>query len=78
MFKGFIWSEIKQLYGSGIIEYLNDWWNLLDFTTNSLYITTIVLKLISYMIVQAEMNSGNEAYAYKREKWDPWDPTLIR
>lgn len=74
----FIWSEMKQLYSSGIIDYLNDWWNLLDFTTNTLYITTVVLKLISYMIVQNEIKNGNKAHAYSREKWDPWDPTLIR
>lgn len=53
-------------------------WNLLDFTTNTLYITTVVLKLISYMIVQNEIKNGNKAHAYSREKWDPWDPTLIR
>lgn len=74
----FIWSEIKQLYNDGLISYLHDWWNLLDFITNTLYITTIVLKLISYLIVQTEMNTGKDTYKLKRENWDPWDPTLIR
>lgn len=50
----------------------------MDFITNTLYITTIVLKAISYMIVQTEMNTGKETYKLNREKWDPWDPTLIR
>lgn len=50
----------------------------MDFITNTLYITTIVLKLISYLIVQNEINNGRETYKLNREKWDPWDPTLIR
>ena len=74
----FIWSEIKQLYNEGIIEYLRDWWNLLDFITNTLYITTIVLRFISYIIVQNEMNTNKETYLFNIEKWDSWYPTLIR
>ena len=46
--------------------------------TNSLYLTTIVLRCISYLIVQNEMKENKEAYLYNREKWDSWDPTLIR
>jgi transient receptor potential cation channel subfamily C protein 4 len=52
-------------------------WNLLDFITNTLYITTIVLKFISYVIVQNEMAANQQTYKLNREKWDPWDPTLI-
>lgn len=73
----FIWNEIKQLWSSGLMEYLNDWWNLLDFTTNTLYITTIVLKLIAYMIVKDEIAKNQDTHSYLREQWDPWDPTLI-
>ena len=53
-------------------------WNLLDFITNTLYLTTFGLKFISYTIVQSEMKTGNEAFKLNRENWDPWDPTLIR
>lgn len=49
----------------------------MDFITNTLYITTIVLKLISFIIVQNEMKTGKDTYKLNREKWDPWDPTLI-
>jgi transient receptor potential cation channel subfamily C member 4 len=73
----FIWSEIKQLYNDGLIEYLNDKWNLLDFTTNTLYITTLVLRLHAYLIVQNEMREGKDTYKLNRERWDAWDPTLI-
>ena len=74
----FIWSEIKQLYSEGLIEYWRDWWNLLDFITNALYLTTIVLRLIAFTIVKDEMLENKETHLYNREKWDPWDPTLIR
>jgi hypothetical protein len=30
------------------------------------------------MIVQNEMSNNKEEYKYPRDKWDPWDPTLIR
>ena len=68
---------MKQLYNEGLIEYLHDWWNLLDFITNSLYVSTIVLRIISYMIVQNEINENKKTFELKREKWDAWDPTLI-
>lgn len=45
-------------------------WNLLDFITNTLYITTIVLKFISYLIVQNEISIGKETYKLNREKWE--------
>lgn len=74
---GFIWAEIKQLYQEGIEEYLSNWWNLLDFITNALYIMTIVLRLTAYLMVKAELDAKQETAQYSREKWDPWDPTLI-
>jgi hypothetical protein len=51
---------------------------MLDFITNSLYVATIVLRIISMNIVQVEMKLNRESHLYNREKWDPWDPTLIR
>ena len=50
----------------------------MDFITNTLYITTIVLRYTAYSIVQKEIKANDETYLNNREKWDPWDPTLIR
>ena len=61
-----------------IFTFFSNRWNLIDFITNSLYITTVVLKLISYVIVQTEMRNNKDTYKLNRENWDPWDPTLIR
>lgn len=48
---GFIWNEIKQMWDSGLRDYIDDWWNLVDFIMNSLYIATIALKIIAYVKV---------------------------
>ncbi|KAM7399040.1 hypothetical protein PAMP_018334 [Pampus punctatissimus] len=45
---GFIWTEIKQMWDSGFQDYIDDWWNLMDFIMNALYIATISLKIVAY------------------------------
>ena len=48
---GLIWSEVKQLWDVGLREYINDMWNVIDFITNSLYIATVALRVVSYFQV---------------------------
>jgi hypothetical protein len=43
--------EVKQLWYEGAKSYVLDMWNLLDFTTNSLYVATISLRVVSYIQV---------------------------
>lgn len=43
-FKGWIWSEIKSLWSDGLGEYVSDLWNVVDFITNTLYVTWIALR----------------------------------
>lgn len=45
---GFIWAEIKQMWDGGFQDYMHDWWNLMDFVMNSLYLATISLKIVAY------------------------------
>ena len=49
----------------------------MDFITNTLYIITVALRLTAYLIVTKEIDQGKDEAEYSREKWDPWDPTLI-
>lgn len=49
---GFIWGEIKEMWDGGFNEYIHDWWNLMDFAMNSLYLATISLKIVAYVKVQ--------------------------
>ncbi|XP_023236287.1 transient receptor potential-gamma protein-like [Centruroides sculpturatus] len=73
---GFIWWEIKQLWNSGLQEYVNNMWNILDFITNTLYFTWITLRAVAWYRVRKELEMGIDAYQ-PREKWDPYDPMLI-
>ncbi|MBN3316247.1 TRPC5 protein, partial [Atractosteus spatula] len=65
---GFIWAEIKEMWDGGFTEYVHDWWNLMDFAMNSLYLATISLKIVAYV----KYNSSRP-----REEWEMWHPTLI-
>lgn len=46
---------MKQLWDVGLQEYLNDMWNVIDFVTNSLYVATVALRVVSFFQVQKEM-----------------------
>ncbi|XP_058981607.1 transient receptor potential-gamma protein-like isoform X1 [Musca domestica] len=74
---GLIWSEVKQLWDVGLQEYLNDMWNVIDFVTNSLYVATVALRVVSFFQVQKEMITNPHATDLPRERWDAWDPMLI-
>lgn len=65
---GFIWGEIKQMWDGGFQDYIHDWWNLMDFVMNSLYLATISLK-----IVASVKYTGN----LPRDEWEMWHPTLV-
>ncbi|KAM7412783.1 hypothetical protein PAMA_020252 [Pampus argenteus] len=65
---GFIWTEIKQMWDSGFQDYIDDWWNLMDFIMNALYIATISLKIVAYA-----KYSGQKP----RCSWEMWHPTLV-
>lgn len=36
------------MWDSGFQDYIEDWWNLMDFIMNSLYLATISLKIVAY------------------------------
>ncbi|CAB3365425.1 Hypothetical predicted protein [Cloeon dipterum] len=74
---GLIWSEIKQLWDTGFQEYVHDMWNVIDFVTNSLYVATVALRIVSYFKVQQEKSLGINTSDLQRECWDAWDPMLI-
>lgn len=48
---------MKQLWDIGLQEYVNDMWNVIDFVTNSLYVATVALRVVSYFQVFKSMNS---------------------
>lgn len=58
-----MWSEVKQLWDVGLEDYLADMWNVIDFITNSLYVATVALRIVSYYQVSGITN-GNLAFMY--------------
>ncbi|RVE65028.1 hypothetical protein OJAV_G00132180 [Oryzias javanicus] len=67
---GFIWTEIKQMWDNGLEDYADDWWNIMDFIMNSLYLATIALKIVAYMTMK-------QRNYVSRDNWDVWHPTLM-
>ena len=57
--QGFIWAEIKQMWDGGFQDYIHDWWNLMDFVMNSLYLATISLKIVAYTKVTILSQTGS-------------------
>ena len=39
------------MWDGGFQDYIHDWWNLMDFVMNSLYLATISLKIVAYVKV---------------------------
>uniref|UniRef100_A0A8D2ZRT4 Transient receptor potential cation channel, subfamily C, member 4b n=1 Tax=Scophthalmus maximus TaxID=52904 RepID=A0A8D2ZRT4_SCOMX len=62
---GFIWTEIKQMWDNGFQDYIDDWWNLMDFIMNALYLATISLKIVAYSKVR------------NIKDWEMSHPTLV-
>ncbi|CAI9570808.1 unnamed protein product [Staurois parvus] len=57
------------MWDGGLQDYIHDWWNLMDFVMNSLYLATISLKIVAYLRYNAELRIRND--------WDMWHPTLV-
>ncbi|XP_048454270.1 short transient receptor potential channel 4-like [Rhincodon typus] len=56
------------MWDGGLQDYIHDWWNLMDFVMNSLYLATISLKIVAFV-----KYSGSR----QREDWEMWHPTLV-
>lgn len=41
---GFIWEETQEIFNEGIRSYLRNMWNFIDFSRNSLYCLTALLR----------------------------------
>nr|AOR81465.1 transient receptor potential [Nilaparvata lugens] len=71
-----IWNEMRSLWTNGILEYLGDLWNIVDFITNTFYTLWITLRFTSIFIVYREHSNGIDPW-YPREEWDQFDPMLL-
>ncbi|XP_011298063.1 transient-receptor-potential-like protein [Fopius arisanus] len=74
---GFIWQETREVFSDGLRAYLRDLWNFIDFTRNSLYVGTFVLRFAAYVQQMTEISSDESARYIPREQWSDFDPQLI-
>lgn len=52
-------------------------WNFIDFTRNTLYLATGILRLAAYLQQRAEIEMNPSAALIPRENWSDFDPQLI-
>ncbi|KAJ8929136.1 hypothetical protein NQ314_018204 [Rhamnusium bicolor] len=71
-----IWGEIRSLWGEGLLEYIADLWNIVDFITNLFYVIWLALRIASYYITWRDERTGKRTW-YPREEWDSFEPMLL-
>ncbi|RLU15644.1 hypothetical protein DMN91_011398 [Ooceraea biroi] len=69
-------AEIKSLWADGLLEYVSDLWNIVDFIQNTFYVIWISLRITAWWIVQKEYWSGLDPW-YPRDQWHAFDPMLL-
>ncbi|XP_063989103.1 transient receptor potential protein [Diachasmimorpha longicaudata] len=71
-----ITGEIRSLWSDGMLEYISDLWNIVDFIQNMFYVIWITLRMTAWYTVQREYWSGENPW-YPRDQWDAFDPMLL-
>ncbi|XP_015513289.2 transient-receptor-potential-like protein [Neodiprion lecontei] len=74
---GFILQETREVWVDGLRSYLRDLWNFIDFTRNTLYVTTAILRAAAYVQQTAEIRGNPETATIPREEWSDFDPQLV-
>ncbi|GFY41263.1 transient-receptor-potential-like protein [Trichonephila inaurata madagascariensis] len=72
-----IWQETRELWTKGLVLYFQNLWNIIDFTRNSLYVGTAVMRVLAYFQAQTEISINPMAVYIPREAWNAYDPMLI-
>uniref|UniRef100_A0A8D8UUQ2 Transient receptor potential protein n=1 Tax=Cacopsylla melanoneura TaxID=428564 RepID=A0A8D8UUQ2_9HEMI len=71
-----VWGEMRALWSDGLLEYVTDLWNIVDFLNNIFYMLWIFLRFTAWFLVQKELSLGMEPW-YPKEKWHAFDPHLL-
>ncbi|XP_015121132.1 transient receptor potential protein [Diachasma alloeum] len=69
-------GEIRSLWSDGMLEYISDLWNIVDFIQNMFYVIWITLRMTAWYTVQREYWNGENPW-YPRDQWDAFDPMLL-
>ncbi|KAH0809948.1 hypothetical protein GEV33_012846 [Tenebrio molitor] len=64
-------KEMKRLWDIGLYEYISDLWNVVDFTTNTLYVVWFALRMSSLYITWASVvkSEGREPTSLNQLLW---------
>lgn len=54
MLKGHVWAEMKSLWRDGLLEYITDMWNMVDFAGNSFFTAWIFLRATAFYLVKVQ------------------------
>ncbi|KAF7993327.1 hypothetical protein HCN44_006387 [Aphidius gifuensis] len=68
--------ELQSLWSEGLLEYMSDLWNIVDFVQNVFYVIWIFMRLTAWFVVQREYWNGGDPW-YPRDHWHVIDPMLI-
>lgn len=49
---GLVIGEIRSLWSDGLLEYISDLWNIVDFIQNTFYVIWISMRVTAWWIVQ--------------------------
>ncbi|KAL1509540.1 hypothetical protein ABEB36_004255 [Hypothenemus hampei] len=71
-----IWAEMRSLWYDGLLEYISDLWNIVDFITNVFYVLWLALRLTSCYVCWRDEQLGKQTW-YPREQWDSFEPMLL-
>ncbi|XP_043464170.1 transient receptor potential protein [Leptopilina heterotoma] len=69
-------GEIRSLWSGGLLEYISDLWNIVDFIQNTFYVLWMFLRATAWFVVMREYWSGEDPW-YPRDQWDAFDPMLL-
>ncbi|XP_076686559.1 transient receptor potential isoform X2 [Andrena cerasifolii] len=71
-----VMGEMRSLWSDGLLEYVSDLWNVVDFVQNVFYVIWVMLRATAWFIVQREYWNGLDPW-YPRDQWHAFDPMLL-
>ncbi|KAF2366307.1 Transient receptor potential channel [Trinorchestia longiramus] len=74
---GFLWEEVKEIHKDGLGKYFRNMWNILDVMRDSLYLSTMLLRIFAYIQQSIEISEDPQTAFIPREQWDGFDAQLI-
>ncbi|XP_058806874.1 transient receptor potential protein isoform X4 [Phymastichus coffea] len=69
-------GEVRSLWSDGLLEYISDLWNIVDFIQNVFYVIWLCMRATSWFIVMREYWSGEDPW-YPRDHWSDFEPMLL-